>query len=264
VNLSDTEKDSVNEGDLALLYIDHRRKFLRTIRAGRRLETDLGFLEMKDLIGLRYGSSFQLSSGVKGVILRPNPFDLYSGLRRLSQVVYPKDAAYIILSLDLEEGRTVVEAGTGSGFMTIILAKVVGKEGKVITYDIRNDMQEIAKRNVSEMGLESRVVFKLKDIRQGPDEAYVDAVFLDIPDPWNALEAVYPSIRPSGSLVIFVPTVNQAEKTYLGMKRSNYVDVHLEELISREYQVKEGATRPKSTGVTHTGFIVRGRKYLKS
>ncbi|TRM82176.1 hypothetical protein DJ531_09905 [Sulfolobus sp. A20-N-F6] len=112
------------------------------------------------------------------------------------------------------------------------------------------------------VGVEDRIIFKIKDIREGIDEKDVDAIFLDMPDPWNAIPKVSSSLSPSSPVVVFVPTVNQIEKTYFTMKELGFVDIHVEELLLREYQVKENAVRPKNIGVTHTGYIVRGRKPL--
>ena len=253
----------LKEGDPVVLWIDSKRVYLVKIKKGRKFGSDKGALDLSNLEGLEYGSTVTLSTGVKAYVLKPTPIDVYNGLRRLSQVLYPKDIAYMIYVSGIKEGDTVVEAGTGSGFLTISLAYVVGEKGKVITYDVREDMQEIAKKNIAFMGLQDRVIFKLKDIRQGIDEKDVDAVFLDMPDPWNVIPHVYNSLKPSGTVVIFVPTVNQIEKTVLQIRQFDFVDVHAEELIVREYQVKENATRPKNIGVMHTGYIIRARKSIK-
>ncbi|MEJ2780552.1 MAG: tRNA (adenine-N1)-methyltransferase [Sulfolobaceae archaeon] len=253
----------LKEGDSVVIWVDPKRVFLVKVEKGKKFGSDKGTLDLSTLIGKEYGSTVSLSTGVQAYLLRPTPLDAYNGLRRPSQVLYPKDISYMIYVSGIKEGDTVIEAGTGSGFLTISLAYTVGEKGRVITYDIREDMQETARRNLSFMGLLDRVTFKLKDIRQGIDERDVDAVFLDMPDPWNTIQYVHEILKPSGSVVIFVPTVNQIEKTVLKIREFDFVDVHAEELIVREYQVKENATRPKNIGVVHTGFIIRARKSIK-
>ncbi|MCG2909122.1 MAG: tRNA (adenine-N1)-methyltransferase [Stygiolobus sp.] len=253
----------VKEGDYVVIWIDPKRVYLTKVTQKGKFSSDKGAIDLGNLIGLEYGSEITLSTANKAYLLHPTPLDAYNGLRRPSQVLYPKDIAYMLYVSGIKPGDTVVEAGTGSGFLTIALAYFLGEKGRVITYDIRQDMQEIAKKNVSILNLSDRITFKLKDIREGIEEKDVDAVFLDMPDPWNAINSVYEALKPSGSIVIFVPTVNQIEKTVLKLREFNFVDVHAEELITREYQVKENATRPKNIGVVHTGYIIRGRKSIK-
>lgn len=251
----------LKEGDPVVVWIDTKRVYLIKLDKEKRLDTDKGVIFHKDLIGLEYGSSITLSTGVKAYLLKPTIHDLYSkGLKRPSQVLYPKDIGYILISAGIGQISKVVEAGTGSGFLTIALA--LSSNAKIYTYDIREDMLKVAKFNAKILGVEDRIVFKLKDIREGVDEKDVDAVFLDMPDPWNAIPKVYESLVPSAALIVFVPTVNQIEKTYFAMKNSGIIDIHVEEIILREYQVKENAVRPKNVGIMHTGFIIRGRKSI--
>lgn len=252
----------LKEGDPVTIWIDIKRVYLVKLTKGKRLDTDKGSILHDTIIGKEYGDTIQLKKG-EAVLLKPLLSDIYTTLRRPSQVLYPKDVAYMIYSSGIKPGDVVVEAGTGSGFLAISLAYFIGPNGKIITYDVRKDMQEIARFNANVLNLLDRIEFKNKDIREGIDEQNVDAVFLDMPDPWNAISSAYNSLKPSAELIVFVPTVNQIEKTYLEMKKQGFIDIHAEELIIREYQVKENATRPKNTGVTHTGYIIRGRKFIK-
>jgi len=254
----------IKEDDVVTLWIDPKRTYLVKVKPGKKFGTDKGALELDKIIGLEYGSEVSLSTGDKGYLLQPSLIDIYNGLKRPSQVLYPKDIAYMIYSSGIKPGDTVLEAGTGSGFLTISLAYYLGEKGRVITYDIREDMQEIAKKNIEYLNLTNRVIFKLKDIRTGFDETNVDAIFLDMPDPWNATKSAYDALKPSGTIIIFVPTTNQIEKATVALKNNNFIDIHAEELIMREYQIKENAIRPKNIGVVHTGYIIRGRKSLKS
>jgi len=253
----------LKEGDVVVIWIDYRRIYLVRLKSGKIFGSDKGAIPHDKILGLDYGAEITLSTGVKAYILKPNPLYAYYGLKRSSQVLYPKDISYIIYASGIGPGSNVVEAGTGSGFLTIALAHYVGDNGKVYTYEIRKDMQDIAKFNVEMMGLSNRVIFKLKDIKEGIEEVDMDAIILDLPDPWEVVNHAFKSLKPSSALVVFVPTVNQLEKTYLAMQKSGFIDIHAEELILREYQVKEGATRPKNTQVVHTGYIIRGRKPLK-
>ncbi|MCY0874254.1 MAG: tRNA (adenine-N1)-methyltransferase [Acidianus infernus] len=252
----------IQEGDPVTIWIDNKRAFLIKVKKGKRLDTDKGYILHDQLIGKEYGEIIKISKG-EAYLLKPTPMDIYTTLPRPSQVIYPKDASYIIYASGIQPGDTVVEAGTGSGFLTITLAYFLGPNGKVISYDVREDMQNKAKQNALMLNLLDRIEFKIKDIRQGIDEKEVSAVILDMPDPWNVVSKAYEALKPSGSLIVFVPTVNQIEKTVLQMRNEGFIDIHAEELILREYQVKENAVRPKNIGVMHTGYLIRGRKYIK-
>lgn len=252
----------IQEGDPVTIWIDDRRMFLIKVKKGKRLDTDKGYILHEQLIGKEYGETLKMSKG-EAYLLKPTPMDIYTTLARPSQVIYPKDAAYIVYAAGIQPGDVVVEAGTGSGFLAITLAYFLGPNGKVISYDIREDMQDKARQNAAMLNLLDRIIFKTKDIRQGIDEKDVSAVILDMPDPWNAVAKAYEALKPSGSLIVFIPTVNQIEKTVLQMRNEGFIDIHVEELILREYQVKENAVRPKNFGVMHTGYLIRGRKYIK-
>ncbi|BFH73418.1 tRNA (adenine-N1)-methyltransferase [Sulfurisphaera javensis] len=254
----------IKEDDVITFWIDMKRTYLIKVKKGKKFGSDKGAINLDSIIGLEYGSEVTLSTGNKAYVLKPSLIDIYNGLKRPSQVLYPKDVAYMIYSSGIQPGDIVLEAGTGSGFLTISLAYYLGEKGRVITYDIRQDMQEIAKKNIELLNLTDRVTFKLKDVREGFEESNVDAIFLDMPDPWNVAKHAYDALKPSGSIVIFVPTTNQIEKVGIALKNSGFIDIHAEELILREYQIKENATRPKNIGVMHTGYIIRGRKSLKS
>ncbi|MUN28309.1 tRNA (adenine-N1)-methyltransferase [Sulfuracidifex metallicus] len=252
----------IKEGDLVVIWIDSRRIYLVKVDPQKRFSSDKGYIDMSNLIGKEYGERISLSTGREAFVLKPTPFDIYRGLKRPTQVLYPKDVAYILYMIGAKPGSTVVEAGTGSGFLTISMAYFLGESSKIITYDVRDDTQRSAKKNADFLGLADRIIFKLGDVREKIEETDIDAVFFDMPDPWNAVKSAYDSLSPSGSLVVFVPTIIQVEKTFMSM-RDLFVDVHAEELMSREYQLKENAVRPKSIGVWHTGYIIYGRKSLK-
>ncbi|MCS7127661.1 MAG: tRNA (adenine-N1)-methyltransferase [Sulfolobales archaeon] len=254
----------VSEGSIVLLVIDRKRRFLTRVEKGGVLGTDKGYINHEDLIGLEYGSIVKTSQGHRAIVLKPMHYDYIHGYRRVTQVIYPKDAGYMIYMSGIGPGSIVVEGGVGTGYLTTCLARAVGENGAVYGYEVREDFLKAAMENLAIAGLLSRVKLKLKDVRDSIDEEGVDAVFLDIPDPWNAIESSYKALKPSHLLLAYIPTVNQVEKTVLALRRhGGYCDVRAVEIMLREMSIEEGATRPAQISVTHTGYIVYARKTLR-
>ncbi len=251
----------INVGDLVLVYVDERRSKIVKVVRGKTLHTDRGYLKLDDLIGLEWGSRVRLSTGVTAYVLKPTLVDLmFKYFKRVTQVIYPKDLAYMVIQSGIGEGSRVAEAGVGTGFLTALIAWVVGSSGHVYGYEINKDYIDIATKNLEVAGLSSRVTIKNKDVTQGIEEHELDALFLDIPNPWDVFPHLQNSLKSSGSVVIFVPTVNQVIKTLNHIKEfKKLVNVNISEIMLREYQVSHEALRPKSIGVTHTGYIITSR-----
>ncbi len=248
-----------------MLVIDRKRRFLFRVRRGAVQGSDRGILYHDDIIGLEYGSRVRLSSGVEAVVHKPVLIDfLEIGFRRKSQVIYPKDLGLIGLLAGIGPGSRVVEIGVGSGFTTSYLASIVGDEGHVYSYEIRRDMLETAAENLSRAGLASRVSLKNRDAREGIDERSVDAVIVDIPDPWNILDHAYAALKPSGRLVVFLPSMNQASRLIGAVEaHGGFDDVRVYEVFLREYQAEPDAFRPQTTMIGFTGLVLVARKTVK-
>ncbi len=243
-----------------LVYIDDKRRFIVKLRSGSILGTDKGFIRHDDIIGKKYGDIVRTSRGVRAYILKPILPDYLHSFKRATQVIYPKDSAFMIYMSGIGPGSRVLEAGVGTGFLTLSLANIVGDEGLVIGYDVNPRHLETARRNLENAGVLHRVVLKQGDVRKGIQETGLDAAFLDIPDPWNALETIIRSLKPSSPVLTYIPTVNQVEKTVLAMrKRKCFTMVEAVEILLREYSVEENATRPRTLMIGHTGYIVYGR-----
>jgi len=257
-------KEVISEDDWVLIYIDERRVFLVRVEKGKRFESDKGVILLDDLIGLEYGSTITLSTGTRAFVLKPIFHDFFLKYKRLTQVIYPKDLGYIIFLSGISSGSRVLEAGVGTGFLTTTLANIVRPTGKVYAYEIRREFYENAIRNLRISGLLEYVDIRLGSVEEAKNELRdLDAVFLDLPDPWRYVNVVYTVLKPSRPLIVFIPTVNQVEKTVLALREhGGFIDIHAYELLLREYQVKEGATRPRSYMIGHTGFIVFARKVL--
>ncbi|HEY6074291.1 MAG TPA: methyltransferase domain-containing protein, partial [Anaerolineales bacterium] len=157
------------DGDLAQLVGLRHKHFILTLKAGADFQTHRGVLQHDDLIGKPWGSQVFSHLGAPFFLLQPSLADLLIDLPRNSQILYPKDIGFILVTMGIGPGQTVMEAGTGSGSMTIALASAVSETGRVISYELRPDMQNLARKNLERVGLAERVDFKLRDIAEGFD-----------------------------------------------------------------------------------------------
>jgi len=255
------QEDVIHEGSFVLLYLDGKRKYLTRAEKGRALHTHRGYLLLDSLIGLRYGSKVKSNVGADFVALQPTPWDFVLKIARRTQVIYPKDMALMIFKLGLRPGMRVVEAGTGSGALTCALAFFV-RPGVVYSYDVNPSFQEVARKNLERAGLLDYVVLKVKDVTQGIDEYDVDAVVLDMATPWLVVPHAWRALKGGGHFASFSPTINQVEKTVVELRKQGFVDIKVYELLLREIKVEEGAVRPETLMIGHTGYMAFARKAL--
>jgi tRNA (adenine57-N1/adenine58-N1)-methyltransferase len=183
---------------------------------------------------------------------------------RQTQITYPKDAALIIMFSGIGPGSRVVESGTGTGALTMALAHYVKPEGKVYSYELREEFQKNAEKNLKRANLLDFVELKSGDVTAGIEERDVDAVILDLAVPWLVVPHAYEALKPSGIIVSFSPTIDQVVKTTEALKENNFVFIETVECLMRGMQVERGKTRPHTMMTGHTGYITHARKTLKS
>ncbi|MEM0260043.1 MAG: tRNA (adenine-N1)-methyltransferase [Sulfolobales archaeon] len=260
----DSEK-FVNEGDLILLYIDQRRKYVLKTSSQARFGSDRGYIDHRNIIGRIYGSAVETSVGFRAYILKPTLEDLaYKIFKRPTQVLYPKDLGLILLKLDVSPGKRFLEAGVGSGVATAFLARSVAPNGKIYGYEIREDLAQIAIENLRKLGLDPYVEIKIRDIAEGVDEKDLDGALIDLPDPWRVTESVYTALRESAPVVFFIPTINQLNKLIDALlSEEKWIDISAHEILERRYEIKKESVRPSTRMIGHTGYIVCARKILK-
>ena len=248
------------DGDLAQLVGLRHKHFILSLQAGAKFETHRGILQHDDLIGKPWGTQVFSHIGAPFFLLQPSLADLINELPRTTQILYPKDIGFILITMGVGPGQTVMEAGTGSGSMTTALAFSVGPQGRVISYEVKQDAQNLARKNLTRFGLDSRVDFKLRDIEQGFDETAVDAFFLDVPNPYDYTGQVRAALKPGGYLCCLIPTFNQVEKTLLALRQNRFAFVEVCELLLRYYKPEPARIRPTDRMVAHTGFLVFARR----
>jgi tRNA (adenine57-N1/adenine58-N1)-methyltransferase catalytic subunit len=247
-------------GDIAQLVGLRHKNFIITLKEGARLETHRGILQHDELIGKPWGSQVFSHMGSPFFLLQPSLADLLNDLPRNTQILYPKDIGFILVTMGIGPGKKVIEAGTGSGSMTIALAHNIGEEGQVISYEVRPDMQNLAKKNLERVGLASRVDFKLRDIAEGCDKTDADAFFLDVPNPYDYISQVRNALKPGGFFCSLIPTVNQVELLLTALRRERFAFIEVCEVLVRYYKPEPTRLRPTDRMVAHTGFLVFGRR----
>src|SRR5260221_4455630 len=239
------------------------RRYLKMLRAGKKILIR-GEIRAEDLFGVEEGSRVKFSTGEAFLVLRPTYADLIPHLPRASQVIYPKDTGPLLIWGDVFPGATVIEGGTGAGALTIALLRAVGPAGHVISYELREDFADAARKNVAAFfGDAPNWTVKVRDLYAGFDETGVDRMFLDLAEPWRALEMASDALRPGGVLVCYVPTAIQLKDTVEAIQaRSDFGEIESFETLLRHWQVKGMSGRPNFRMIAHSAFIIVARKLV--
>lgn len=248
------------EGDLVLLVSPDRKRYLIRLKHGEQWFSHKGSIVHDDLIGQPLGRTLYTQHGTAYLALEPSTNDLIQELPRSSQIIYGKDAAQIVLRLSLYPGRTVVEAGTGSGGLTFILARTVMPTGRVFSYETRPDSFEMARQNLADLGLLPYITLYNEDITGGFHERDVDALFLDVREPWVFLDHAWTTLKGSGFFGALVPTTNQVSALLEGLERRPFGDLQVEEVLVRPYKPVPARLRPEDRMIAHSAFLVFARK----
>ena len=252
-------------GERVLLVDGRGRRYLVTLGAGRRFHSHLGSLDHDDVIGLPEGSVVRASGGAALLALRPTLADYVLKMKRGAQVVYPKDIALILIYADIFPGARVLEAGTGSGALTLALARAAGEEGRVISYEQRADHLERAVANIEAWyealgGKPENLELRLGDVFEGVPESGLDRIVLDLPEPWRAVGPTTAALAPGGIICCYLPTVPQVQQTVQALRTGGFGLLSTLEGLVRTWNVDDRSVRPDHRMVAHTGFLVTARK----
>ena len=251
-------------GDRVQLTDAKGRHYTMLLTAGAEFHTHRGAIAHDAVIGLPEGSVVKSSSGDQFLVLRPLLVDYVMSMPRGAQVVYPKDAAQIVHEGDIFPGARVLEAGAGSGALTCSLLRAVGPDGRLITYEVRADHAEHARRNVEAFVGHPPANWQLilSDLADCdlPDGS-VDRVVLDMLAPWDVLDAVARVMVAGGVLIIYVATVTQLSKTVEALRDQHcWTEPRTWETLQRGWNVVGLAVRPQHTMRGHTAFLVSARR----
>jgi tRNA (adenine57-N1/adenine58-N1)-methyltransferase len=262
----------IKEGELVHLVDRKGRRYHILLKAGSSFTFRHGTISHDDIIGVEDGSVVKSCYGEKLLVFRPTLAEYIGKMRKGSQIIYPKDIAAILMLADIFPGAAVLEAGIGSGALTMALLRAVGAGGKVVSYERRVEFLKIARSNIESFfgtvesaGREGsgELVVKEKDVYEGIDEKELDRILLDLQEPWRALKHVEESLRNGGILLCYNPTVLQIYKLSKRLElkyAESFRVMGIYEVGMRGWEVKGRSIRPEHRMVAHTGFVFVARK----
>lgn len=254
-------------GDRVRLTGPKGRMHTLTLVEGGEFHSHRGFVRHADLVGAEDGSVVMSSSGEQYLALRPVLSDFVMSMPRGAAIVYPKDAAQILALADIFPGARVVEAGVGSGALSLWLLRAIGQEGSLLSIERREEFAEIAEDNVSSFhgGKPENWTVRVGSFEevatQQCPKGSVDRVVLDMLAPWECVEATAEVLRPGGLVICYVATVTQLSRTVEAFRASGqFTHPESSETMVRGWHVEGLAVRPDHRMVAHTGFLTVARK----
>ncbi len=254
-------------GDRVQLTGPKNRLHTITLEPGKQFHTHRGTLEHDALIGLPDGSVVVASNGDAYLALRPLLADFVMSMPRGAAIVYPKDAAQILAIADIFPGATVVEAGVGSGALSLWLLRAIGSEGTLHSFERREEFAEVARANVTAfLGRTpenwSIGIGDLADaLPETVEPGTVDRVVLDMLAPWECLDAVSDALAPGGVLICYVATATQLSRVAEAIRDTGlYTEPSSTETLVRGWHVEGLAVRPDHRMVAHTAFLIAARR----
>jgi len=250
------------EGDTIILLDPEKDKELAyRLRSGGGVNLHKGKVSFDDIIGKEDGTPVRTSTDARFIAFKPTLRQFIMHMPRDTQIIYPKDIAMILLYGDIYPGARVLEAGIGSGALTLGLLRAVGKEGQVISYEVREEFVKRALENIRRyMGEPPNHTVKRRDIYEGIEDGEIDRLILDVPEPWRVVGHAREALRPGGIFVSYLPTIIQV-KTLVDRLREEpaFVSIEVMEVLVRNWQIEGLSVRPLHRMVAHTGFITIAR-----
>ena len=250
----------IKEGDTVQLTNGKNRFFIK-LKANEILGTHKGNINHNDIIGKNFGDKVKTHLGEVFVILKASLYDLIMyGIKRKTQIIYPKDSAYITVKLGLTDGFKVLESGIGSGALTIIMANAIKPNGKIYSYEKNEKHLNIAIENLKLANMDKYVDFFHKDLEEELPKNFFDAGFIDVRDPWLYIENIYNSLKIGASLGFLLPTTNQVSRLLEELQKFKFYQTEVVEILLRHYKPVPDRLRPEDRMIAHTGYLVFTKK----
>lgn len=245
-------------GERVLLVDAKDRRYLVRLRVGATFHTHAGIVSHDDVIGKEEGSVVTGTTGRHFLVLRPTLAEVVLKMPRGAQVIYPKDLGAILLDADVGPGMRILEAGVGSGALSMALLRA---GASVVGYELREEFAERASANVVELlGDDVDYRVEIRDVTKGIDERGLDRILLDMPEPWDVLEGAAAALRPGGILVAYLPTINQTALLRAALAAGPWGLAESSELLRRTWHIEQRSVRPDHRMVAHTGFLTSARR----
>lgn len=258
--------DPLNAGEVCLLNDDRGKQYLVTLEAGQTFQSDRGSIPHTGIIDTLEGSVIHTSKGKPFVALRPRLADYVLRMKRGAAVMYPKDTGALITWADIGPGCVVVEAGTGSGGLTLALSRAVGTAGHVVSVERREDHATHARRRIEEFtgDIPDNVDLRIGEVESVIEEIQPDRIVLDLPEPWHSVEPAGEHLKGGGILASYLPTVPQCQTLREAINDARtFTEVDTFEVFMRSWTIDGRSVRPDHRMVGHTGFITIARKRLR-
>ena len=254
---------SFKYGDRVQLTDAKGKLYSITLAQGSEWHTHKGMLTHDEIVGLPEGSIVATNQDLKFQAFRPLLADYVLSMPRGATIVYPKDAAMILGVADIKPGIRVLEAGVGSGALSISMLRAIGEEGVLHSVEIREDFAEISEKNVSSYfgGKPTNWKLTIGALQDQTFEADFDRVVLDMLSPWECLEVASKALVPGGVFMAYVATTTQLSKIAEAIKDSgNFTEPESSESIVRGWHHEGLAVRPQHRMIGHTGFLIFARR----
>ena len=251
------DRSLLRAGEKVLLVDAKKRRYLLTLRVDAAFHTHVGIVAHNDLIGAHEGATVFGSTGRRFLVVRPTLAEMVLKMPRGAQVIYPKDLAAILMEADIAPGVRVLEAGVGSGALSMALLRA---GASVVGYELREDFANRAHNNVVAMvgeGADYRV--ELRDVYEGIEERGLDRIVLDLPEPWRVIPHAEVALRSGGIICAYLPTINQTAQFRHALEESAFGMPGTLEVLHRTWHVEDRSVRPDHRMVGHTGFLTTGR-----
>lgn len=243
-------------GSLVLIVTPKGKRTIKRLVEDENWQSHDGILTPEIVAAADFGDTVMTSMGRPVQLLDVTLQDLLKGIKRQTQIIYPKDIAYICMKLGAGPGRTICEAGCGSGGLTLALSWFCGPTGRVVSHEAREEFAKLARRNLDWAHVGDNVDINVRDVAEGFCVKNADALFLDVRTPWEYLDKAVEAVRPGAVFGFLLPTVMQVGELLKGLERGPFDHIEVQELLLRDWKPLADRLRPNDRMIAHTSFLV--------